>query len=95
MTHEEAFNQFWRSYPRRVGKGTARRAFAKAIHMTDLQTMLKAIEAYKAHKPAYQDFCHPSTWLNGERWDDEWETPQSDRYAQEAAAWIANAQQTH
>ncbi|WP_127524058.1 hypothetical protein [Mesorhizobium sp. Z1-4] len=72
----DAFETFWRAYPRRVGKGAARSAFMKAIRKTDIQTMLDAIEAYKLHKPGYQDFCHPSTWLNQERWDDEWEAPQ-------------------
>lgn len=95
MTHEEAFNQFWRSYPRRVGKGDARKAFAKAIKMTDMPTILEAIDRYKSQKPDWMHFKHPATWLRQECWEDEWETPQSDRYAQEAAAWIANAQQTH
>lgn len=69
---DDQFETFWKAYPRRVGKGTARTAFAKAIRKTNLPVILAAIEAYKAHKPGYQDFCHPSTWLNGERWDDEW-----------------------
>ena len=75
MTRDEAFETFWRSYPRRVGKGAARKAFEKAIRLTTLETMLAAIEAYKANKPSWQDYCHPSTWLNGERWDDEWDQP--------------------
>jgi cation diffusion facilitator CzcD-associated flavoprotein CzcO len=73
MTLEEQFDVFWKAYPIRVGKGAARTAFAKAIRKTSLATMLTAIEAYKAHKPAWKDYCHPSTWLNGERWDDEFE----------------------
>lgn len=79
MTQEEAFNAFWNAYPRRVGKGRARKAFVAAIRKTDLSTMIRALEAYKIHKPSYQDFCHPSTWLNDERWDDEWEAPAGQR----------------
>lgn len=77
----DAFETFWKAYPRRVGKGDARRKFAVAIRLTTLETMLAAIEAYKVHKPAYQDFCHPATWLHQERWADEWETPQVRNYA--------------
>lgn len=72
---KDAFEVFWQSYPRRIGKGAARAAFARAIRLTTLETMLSAIEAYKVHKPHWQDFCHPSTWLNQERWEDCWEQP--------------------
>lgn len=75
----DAFETFWRAYPRRIGKGAARKAFDKAIHLADLPTMLRAIEAYKRFKPSWQDFCHPSTWLNGERWSDEWDQPSKPR----------------
>lgn len=71
----DAFNAFWRAYPRRVAKGAARKAFDKAIKKTDIETILKAVEAYKVCKPDYQDWAHPSTWLNQERWEDEWDTP--------------------
>lgn len=77
MTKEEQFEAFWKSYPRRQGKGAARTAFAKAIKKTTLENMLKAITAYVANKPGYQDYKHPSTWLNGECWDDEWEPQQA------------------
>jgi hypothetical protein len=73
----DAFETFWRHYPRRIGKGAARSSFTRAIRLTTLETMLSAIEAYKAHKPHWQDFCHPSTWLNQERWADEWATPET------------------
>lgn len=69
------FDDFWRAYPRRVAKGAARKAFDKAIKKTDIETILKAVEAYKVCKPDYQDWAHPSTWLNQERWEDEWDMP--------------------
>lgn len=71
----DQFETFWRAYPRRVGKGAARKAFEKAIRLTTLAAMLDAIALYQRCKPGYQDFCHPATWLNQERWDDEWSTP--------------------
>lgn len=74
MTLEDQFNTFWRTYPRRISKGTARTAFAKAIRKTTLETILAAIEDYKRFKPERIDYKHPATWLNGECWDDEWQT---------------------
>ena len=74
MTIEDDFSTFWKAYPRRQSKGAARTAFAKAIRKTTLDAMLAAIEDYQRYKPAYQDFKHPSTWLNGECWEDEWQT---------------------
>lgn len=72
MTREDQFDAFWKAYPRRIAKGTARNAFDKAIRKTALETMLAAIEDYKRFKPERIDFKHPATWLNGECWDDEW-----------------------
>ena len=71
----DPFDQFWSAYPRRVAKGGARTAFAKAIKKTDIETILAAIADYISHKPGYQDFCHPQTWLNQERGDDDWTPP--------------------
>jgi hypothetical protein len=73
MTKDEAFSVFWSAYPRRIAKGAARKAFDKAIKKTTLETMLNAIKAYIQHKPERIDFKHPSTWLNQECWDDEWQ----------------------
>lgn len=77
MTKEEQFEAFWKSYPRRVAKGAARKAWDKAIKKTTLENMLKAIPEYVAKKPEKIDFKHPATWLNGECWDDEWEPVQA------------------
>lgn len=77
MTKEEQFESFWKSYPRRVAKGAARKAWDKAIKKTSLENMLKAITEYVAKKPEKIDFKHPATWLNGECWDDEWEPVQA------------------
>jgi hypothetical protein len=71
----EQFNQFWAVYPRKKGKGQAIKAFEKALLKTDLETILAGVEAYKEHEDMYdpQFIAHPTTWLNGERWDDEYE----------------------
>jgi hypothetical protein len=77
MTQDEQFAAFWKSYPRRISKGAARKAFAKAIKKTTLENMLKAITEYVAKKPDKIDYKHAATWLNGECWDDEWEPEQA------------------
>lgn len=69
------FDTFWRAYPRRVGKGDARKAFAKALKKTSIDRILKAL-AWQQHQPQWiRDggafVPHPTTWLNQERWDDE------------------------
>lgn len=75
MQNADDFDRFWQAYPRRVGKGDARRAFGKAIGKTSLAVILKALE-WQRHQPGWMkdggEFIpHPSTWLNQERWDDE------------------------
>lgn len=75
--HNTPFDQFWQAYPRRVSKGRARKAFDKALRKTDLQAILDGVEKYKLCKPDYADWAHAATWLNDERWDDEWDTPGS------------------
>jgi hypothetical protein len=69
------FNEFWAAYPRKKGKGQARRAFEKALEKTDLQTILDGVHSYVANDDMDdpQFVAHPSTWLNGERWLDEYE----------------------
>jgi hypothetical protein len=83
MTKDEQFNIFWQSYPRRIAKGNALKAFDKAIKQTTLEVMLDAITKYVANKPDYQDYAHPASWLNGQRWHDEWEPqqPKVSKYA--------------
>lgn len=73
----EQFNDFWAVYPRKKGKGQARRAFEKALEKTDLDTILAGVAAYVANEDMDdpQFIAHPSTWLNGERWEDEYEEP--------------------
>lgn len=72
MTKEEQFDVFWKAYPNKKAKSDAQKAFAKAIKKTTLETMLEAIKAYKLHKPEWQSFRYPATWLNSGSWDDEW-----------------------
>lgn len=72
MEAADAFEAWWPHYPHKVGKGAARKAFAKAIKKVTLAELIEGVERYKRAKPAWQNWCHPSTWLNQERWNDEY-----------------------
>ena len=73
----EPFDQFWGAYPRRVGKGQARRAYAAALKKASHETIMSGLERYKRYAATLDPkfVCHPSTWLNGERWEDELPEP--------------------
>ena len=69
-----SFADFWSSYPRKIGKGAALKAYKKALTKTDAETILKAVKGYPWS--ADKDFIpHASTWLNAERWTDEPNAP--------------------
>lgn len=77
-TDDQSFEAFWSVYPRRVGKGDARRAFLKALRSVSYQTIIDAVLAQlpanlKRDDPRF--IPHPATWLNGERWCDDIEQP--------------------
>lgn len=69
------FEIFWNAYPRKKNKETAKKAFEKAIKKTDLETILRGIEAQKKSRQWQeadgQFVPYPATWLNAGAWDDE------------------------
>ena len=77
------FDEFWKAYPRRVGKDAARRAFAKRKPDRGLlDDMLTAIDQQKQteqwRKNRGQFIPFPATWLNRGSWEDEVEIPFSE-----------------
>lgn len=72
----EDFDKFWATYPRRIAKGAARKAWDKALkNGADPEEIIWGARAY-ATSPRrtaadIQYTAHPATWLNGERWADE------------------------
>ena len=69
------FAEFWKAYPRKTNKGFAEKVFAKLKVDQELLTkMIQAIhlQSRTVWKDKDQQYIpHPSTWLNGERWEDE------------------------
>ena len=72
----DRFGDFWTAYPRKVKKPFARKAWDRAIkNKTDPQTVIDAVPRHSAHwrntGTDVQYIPHPSTWLNGECWNDD------------------------
>ena len=69
---EPLFEEFWKVYPRRQGRGAAVKAFAKALESADAITILTGAHQYgsDANLPEKQFIPMPATWLNQERWSD-------------------------
>lgn len=69
------FEQFWSTYPRKTGKGTARSKFDR-LARRDAALARAAIDgarrlATDPNLPEPQFIPHPTTWLNREGWHDE------------------------
>tara|TARA_R110000751_G_scaffold289180_3_gene395414 strand:+ start:716 stop:1459 length:744 start_codon:yes stop_codon:yes gene_type:complete len=62
------FNEFWKQYPKKVGKGLARKKYFLAVKTVSHEDIMKGLARYN---PDPHFICLPATWLNQERWDDE------------------------
>lgn len=76
QTIDERFDKFWKAYPKRRDKKRAYKVFMKIKPDNELlQQMLDCIEREKKSldwlKDNGQYIPYPSSWLNGERWNDE------------------------
>ena len=78
------FSAFYSLYPRKVGKQAAEKAWLKNKcdeHSDQIMEALpKHIDSKDWQKSEGQFVPHPSTWLNGRRWEDQIEV--------EASEWI-------
>lgn len=78
------FEQFWSAYPRKQNKDRARRAWKKLRpDMALCQAMSDALERDRRseqwRKNNGEFIPHPSSWLNGRRWEDEGPPEAEDR----------------
>ena len=77
----KVFNEIWITYPRRQGKGAARTSWlgaCKKVNLYELEEKLKIyISASKNSDPKFIPML--STWLNQERWDDEFLAAEKDK----------------
>ncbi len=67
------FEEFWARYPRKVGKGAARKAYAGARRIAPWPEIMAGVLRYAAESTDRQPrfVKHPATWLNAECWNDE------------------------
>lgn len=72
--HQKEFDVFWQKYPRHENKVTAIKAYEKAVKKTNHIELLKKLDEYIAHNEKNQiKFAFAATWLNQERWLDEFD----------------------
>lgn len=73
------FTEFWKHYPRKVGKEDARRAWGRAIkrRKTNPDDIVAGAARYAAdpNLPETAFIPHPDRWLNGNRWENDPEPP--------------------
>lgn len=67
------FDEFWKAYPRRVEKITARTAYDKALKVATATQILQGAMRYAAERQGQNPRFtkHPASWLNAGCWDDE------------------------
>lgn len=70
---EVEFGELWLLFPRRVGKGHARKAYRAARKQTSAEIIRNGVMRFAAaamdRDPGF--VAHPATWLTGQRWEDE------------------------
>lgn len=72
---EEWFSEFWQAYPKKRNKARAKQAFFRIKNIEKVfPVMMQALGRQKAsadwQKDGGQYIPLPTTWLNGERWED-------------------------
>ena len=67
------FDDFWNTYPRKVGKQKARAKYAAAAKRADEETIIAGAQrlATDPNLPERQYIPHPTTWLERDGWEDE------------------------
>lgn len=67
---QELFDEFWNSYPRKLDKAKAFRAFKSAIKRATFEDILAGVIAYRNDPTRNPDFTkYPATWLNNDSWE--------------------------
>ena len=74
---DERFDLFWAAYPKKQNKGGTKKVWAKIKPTAELfEKIMAALELAKQSEQWRKDngqfIPYPSTWLNGERWEDDY-----------------------
>ena len=74
-TRIEGFDEWWSTYPKKVGKIAAEKAYAKAAKTADAPTLLAGLKSCQ-FSDERRFIPNPATWLNEGRWlDNEQSAP--------------------
>ena len=70
---DNGFDTFWVNYPRKVGKGQAKKAYEKALKVASRDEILAGAKRLTddPNLPELTYVKHASTWLAAESWTDE------------------------
>jgi len=84
--HPSPFDQFWHTYPKKVGKQATLKAWNRANgKRPPIDKILQALEAQKQSEQWTRDggqyIPNPATWINQGRWDDELKVELEDEWA--------------
>jgi hypothetical protein len=67
-----SFDAFYEVFPRHQGKGSAKKAYARALSKASPEELLQAAIRYRNDPNREPGFtCLPATWLKQDRWTDE------------------------
>lgn len=74
------FQEFWRAYPKKIGKGIAEKAWTKiAPDGTLADKIIEAVKKAMRFDSRFREeryIPHPATWLNGREWLNEYDQTQ-------------------
>lgn len=77
MQENNAFEEFWKVFPRRSDKVRARSFFIRALKIASEEEIIQGAFAYAKHirdeRISIQYVKLPTTWLENECWTDEYE----------------------
>jgi len=75
---EKLFDEFWTSYPRKLDKAKAFRAFRSALKRAKFEDILAGVIAYRNDPKRDPDFTkYPASWLNNDAWENAATTPEA------------------
>lgn len=72
--YSREFEEAWSIYPRKIGKALAFKKFNQALKRARYETIINGIAGYKDYTAGTEQrfICHLSTWLNQDRWNDDY-----------------------
>ena len=70
--NETFFDEFWKAYPKKADKAAARKAWDRAVRVTDPQILIDAAMRYRNDPNRDDAFTkNAATWLNAGSWDND------------------------